>query len=103
MVAVSCRSALDPNVSLYSEPVPYKAPLQLFQTLLTTALGIVPRPSNCSEDCPIVDVHSNITNQQKSTQRSISQKRGKGIAKILEYLKLLLEKEKAPRPKSPSL
>ena len=94
MVAASCQSTLDPTVSLYSGPVPYKEPLQLPQTLLTTALGIVPRPSNCSEDCPIVDMHSNTSDQQKSTQSSISQKRGKGIARILEYLKLLLEKEK---------
>ena len=39
-------------------------------------------------------MHSNISDQQKSTQSSISQKRGKGIARILEYLKLFLEKEK---------
>lgn len=50
VVVARCPSALVPTISLYSGPVPYKESLQMLQIQLTTALGMVPRPSYCSED-----------------------------------------------------
>lgn len=90
VVVASCQSALDPTISLYSGLVSYKEPLQILQILLTTAQGIVPRPSYCSEGCSIVAVHSNVSDQQgqKSTPSSLSQKKGVcckdiGVSKII--------------------
>lgn len=88
LVVARCQSSLDPTVSLYSGPVPYKEPFQVLWILLTTALGMVPRSSDSSEDSSIVGVHGNISEQQgqKSTQNSLSQKEG-FIARMWEYLK----------------
>lgn len=117
MLVASCRSALNPTLSLYAGPVPYKELLQMQQMLLTTALGMVPRPSDCSEDCSIVDMHSNISDQlgQKSTQSSLGLKRRGGYCEDIRISTIILGQEKqlvskklepetilTPRPKSPS-
>lgn len=95
MVVASCRSALNLTLSLYAGPVPYKELLQMCQMLLTTALGMVPRPSDCSEDCSIVDMHSNISDQQgqKSTQSSLSQKRRGGYCEDIRISTIILGQE----------
>lgn len=117
MVVPICQSALDSTISLYSGCVPYKEPLQMLQILLTTFLGMVPRPSYCSGNCSVVDAHSDISDQQrqKSTQSSLSQKRkvyckDVGVSKIIiGQQKQLISKILEPgtiltlRLKSPSL